>query len=53
MPKLRSRNKHRWRESRLRGKLGEGSHWQDYKAVRLHESYYGAFYQDNEALITI
>ena len=36
---------------RLRGKLGEGSHWQDYKAVRLHESYYGAFYQDNEALI--
>lgn len=36
---------------RLRGNLGEGSHWQDYKAVRLHESYYGAFYQDNEALI--
>lgn len=36
---------------RLRGDLGEGSHWQDYKAVRLHESYYGAFYQDNEALI--
>jgi hypothetical protein len=31
--------------------LGEGSHWQDYKAVRLHESYYGAFYQDNKALI--
>ena len=38
---------------RLRGKLGEGSHWQDYKTVRLHESYYGAFYQDNEALIIV
>ncbi len=36
---------------RLRGNLGEGSHWQDYKAVRLHESYYGAFYQENEELI--
>lgn len=36
---------------RLRGNLGEGSHWQDYKAVRLHESYYGAFYQENEKLI--
>ena len=36
---------------RLRGDLPEGSHWPDYKAVRLHESYYGAFYQDNEALI--
>jgi hypothetical protein len=36
---------------RLRGKLGEGSHWQDYKAVRLHESYHGAFYQENEELI--
>ncbi len=36
---------------RLRGKPGEGCHWQDYKAVRLHESYCGAFFQENQALI--
>ena len=36
---------------RLRGSLGEGCHWQDYKAVRLHDSYYAAFYQENQALI--
>ena len=36
---------------RLRGTPGNGSCWQDYKAVRLHGSYYGAFFQENQALI--
>lgn len=36
---------------RLRGKPGEGSHWRDYKAVRLESLYYGAFFQDNQSLI--
>ncbi len=33
----------------LRKEEGEGSHWLDYKAVRLHGSYYGAFFLDNQA----
>jgi len=36
---------------RLRKEEGEGSHWLDYKAVRLHGNYYGAFFLDNQALI--
>jgi hypothetical protein len=36
---------------RLRKEEGEGSNWLDYKAVRLHDSYYGAFFIDNQALI--
>ena len=36
---------------RLRKEEGEGSHWLDYKAVRLHGSYYGAFFLDNQPLI--
>jgi len=36
---------------RLRKEEGEGSHWLDYKAVRLYGSYYGAFFLDNQALI--
>ena len=36
---------------RLRKEEGEGSHWLDYKAVRLHGSYCGAFFLDNQALI--
>ena len=36
---------------RLRKEEGEGSHWLDYKAVRLHGSYYGAFFLDYQALI--
>ena len=32
---------------RLRKEEGEGSHWLEYKAVRLHGSYYGAFFLDN------
>jgi hypothetical protein len=36
---------------RLRKAGGEGSHWLDYKAVRLHGSYYRAFFLDNQALI--
>ena len=36
---------------RLRKEEGEGSNWLDYKAVRLHGSYYGAFFLDNQALI--
>ncbi|MEG4330305.1 hypothetical protein [Microcoleus sp. herbarium5] len=36
---------------RLRKEEGEGSHWLDYKAVRLHDSYYGAFFLENQALI--
>jgi len=35
----------------LRKEEGEGSYWLDYKAVRLHGSYYGAFFLDNQALI--
>ena len=35
----------------LRKEEGEGSHCLDYKAVRLHGSYYGAFFLDNQALI--
>jgi hypothetical protein len=40
-----------WGKVRLRKEEGEGSHWLDYKAVRLHGSYYGAFFLDNQALI--
>lgn len=29
----------------------DGSHWRDYKAVRLQGIYYAAFYQDNQSLI--
>jgi len=36
---------------RLRGALGEGSNWRDYKAVRLQSLYYAAFNQDNLSLI--
>lgn len=36
---------------RLRGLPGKGCHWLDYKAVRLHDSFYGAYFQDNQALI--
>lgn len=36
---------------RVRGARGEGCHWLDYKAVRLHPSFYGAYFQDNQALI--
>lgn len=36
---------------RLRGKPGEGGYWRDYKAVRLQNLYYGAFFQDNQSLI--
>jgi len=28
-----------------------GSHWKDYKAVRLQSIYYGAFFDDNQSLI--
>ena len=35
----------------LRKEEGEGSHCLDYKAVRLHGSYYAAFFLDNQALI--
>jgi hypothetical protein len=36
---------------RLSKEEGEGSRWLDYMAVRLHGSYYGAFFLDNQALI--
>ncbi len=36
---------------RLRGARGEGSHWRDYKAVRLQSLYYAAFFHDNQSLI--
>jgi len=36
---------------RLRGAKGEGSHWRDYKAVRLQGIYYNALLQDNQSLI--
>lgn len=36
---------------RLRGAKGKGSHWRDYKAVRLQSLYYAAFFQDNQSLI--
>ncbi len=36
---------------RLRGARGEGSHWRDYKALRLQSLYYAAFFQDNQSLI--
>lgn len=36
---------------RIRGEVGKGCRWLDYKAVRLHESFYGAYFQDNQALI--
>jgi hypothetical protein len=36
---------------RLRGALGEGCHWRDYKAVRLQSIYYNALFQDNQSLI--
>lgn len=36
---------------RLRGEPKAGSHWRDYKAVRLQGIYYGAFFDDNQSLI--
>lgn len=36
---------------RLRGEPKAGSHWKDYKAVRLKSIYYGAFFDDNQSLI--
>lgn len=36
---------------RLRGALGEGCHWRDYKAVRLQSIYYNALFQENQSLI--
>ncbi|WP_445305275.1 ISKra4 family transposase [Microcoleus sp. w2-18aC4] len=36
---------------RVRGQQGEGSQWLDYKAVRLHSSFYAAYFQENESLI--
>lgn len=36
---------------RVRGEKGSGCRWLDYKAVRLHESLYAAYFQDNEALV--
>lgn len=36
---------------RIRGAKGEGCHWQDYKAVRLHDSFYAGYFQENEVLI--
>ncbi len=36
---------------RLRGEPKVGSHWRDYKAVRLQGIYYGAFFDDNQSLI--
>ena len=36
---------------RLRGEPKAGSHWKDYKAVRLESRYYGAFFDDNQSLI--
>ena len=40
-------------KGRLRGNLGEGGHWRDYKAVRIESIYYGAFFQDNASLIDL
>lgn len=45
------RNKCRWGKVRLRGKPKEGCYWRDYKAVRLQEIYYGAFFDENQSLI--
>jgi len=36
---------------RIRGPKGEGCHWLDYKAVRLHDSFYAGYFQENEVLI--
>ncbi|MEG3911622.1 hypothetical protein QT979_27025 [Microcoleus sp. w2-18bC1] len=36
---------------RIRGPKGEGSHWLDYKAVSLHDSFYAAYFLENEVLI--
>lgn len=36
---------------RLRGATGEGSHWRDYKAVRLQSLYYAPFFQDNSSSV--
>jgi hypothetical protein len=36
---------------RVRGAKGEGCHWLDYKAVRLHDSFYAGYFQENEVLI--
>lgn len=36
---------------RRRGVRVEGSHWRDYKAVRLPCLYYAAFFHDNQSLI--
>jgi hypothetical protein len=36
---------------RLRTPKGESSEWRDYKAVALHETCVGAFFQDNDSLI--
>jgi hypothetical protein len=35
---------------RLRSEKGQASYWRDYKAVRLQNLYYGAFFQDNLSL---
>ena len=36
---------------RLRREPKAGSHWRDYKAVRLQGIYYGAFFDDNQSLL--
>ena len=36
---------------RMREAKGEGSHWLDYKAVSLHDSFYGTYFIENEVLI--
>lgn len=36
---------------RIRGAKGEGSHWLDYKAVSLHDSFYAAYFLENEVWI--
>ncbi len=37
---------------RLRTPQGQPSEWRDYKGVNLHESCVGAFFQDNESLVS-
>ncbi len=36
---------------RIREPKGEGSHWLDYKTVSLHDSFYTAYFLENEVLI--
>ena len=38
---------------RLRGAKAKGSHWRDYKAVRVQGIYYNARFQDNQSLIDL